>query len=332
MSETEYAHAKTSYEKDHGPGSWLNRDFTTPAKPKQAAQPAADGQPQAADQGGDGDAEPGEVTINADGKAIDSKTGRFVPKSAFLRVKGELGEYKGKTETLTTELIKARERLSIFNEASQPAAQQQAKAEAPKPVDPKEDIFGAFNYALHKINELQTQLENANKGVTETQQTIERNAVHSYAKNDADAFAAKTSDFHDALTHVSKVIEKAALRAGADQESAQRAVVQQIGAMINASRAGNKSWASEVYEWAKEIGYAPKGAESDAQRKAREDIERINAAGAAAHSMRGAGGGGVGEQLTAGKLAGLSENEYFNTRKTYIAKNGVDAWNRLVNS
>jgi uncharacterized protein (DUF2147 family) len=339
VSESEYAHARTNYEKEHGPGSWLNRDFTAPTEQKPKNDPAPKPQGDSgtgagagrADEGGD--LEPGEVTINADGKAIDSKTGRFVPKSAFLRVKGELGAVKSEKDTLATELVKARERLSIFTETTQQPAAQQQKVEPPKPVDPKEDIFGAFNYLQHQYSELQKQLENANKGVTEAQQTIERNAVQSYAKSDADAFAAKTADFKDALAHVSTVIEKAAMRAGADAEGARQAVLQQIGAIINTSRSTGKSWASEVYEWAKEIGYQAKvNGETEAQRKAREDIERINAGGAAGHSLRGAGGGAVGEQLTAAKLAGMSEGEYFTTRKNYIAKHGLAAWEKLVNS
>jgi hypothetical protein len=343
MTENEYAHARSSYEKEHGAGSWLNRGIKPADKP-QTNDPAPKPTDGTNGTGGGagksdadaGDLEPGEVTINADGKAIDSKTGRFVPKSAFLRVKGEASELKGANQNLTSELIKARERLAIFTEATAaaPAGQQQQRTEPPKPVDPKEDIFGAFSYAMHQIGELQKQLEAANKGVTDTQQTIERNAVQSYARADAEAFAAKTADFNDALKHVSTAIEKMALRAGADAESAKKAVVQQLAAVIDANRKANKSWASEVYEYAKEIGYAPRGqqGETDAQRKAREDIERIDAGAAAGHSLRGAGGGGVGERLTAAKIAGLSEGEYFTTRKAYIAKNGKDAWDRLVNS
>jgi len=335
LSEGDYVRQRSDYEAKNGRGSWIQKVASeAPAAQQNAAAAPGEGEPPAAAQPGDDDLEPGEVTINADGKAIDSKTGRFVPKSAYLRVKGEVGELKGTTEQLRTQLIQAKERLSIYAEATTaPAAAAAPAKEAPKRVDPAEDLFAHNAYLEHTVGELQKRLEQIEGKTTATQQGLENRDLQQYAKSDAEAFAAKTPDFSAALQHVSAALEKAAVRFGATPEEAKTEAVKQIHAFINQNRGAKKSWASEAYDWAKEIGYAPKpagGGETAEQKAAREEVERINAGKAASTSLRGAGGNGVGEQVTREKLATMPEGEYFNTKRAYVAKHGVDGWNRLI--
>lgn len=337
MSEADYANQRSSYEKEHGSGSWLrhiNEAPADPAKPNGAAKPAeaktAAAQPTEATTD-DGEMEPGEITINADGKPIDTKTGRFVPKSVMLRYKGEAKEAKATIDTLRTQVIQARERLSLFEEATKP--KDEPKPEL-KPVDPKEDIFGAYEYVAKQLAALQEQLTNTTK-TTEAQLTETRN--RDAFVSDARRFAAQEPTFTEAFGFLRAQYDAELEAMGiADKDQRDARLTSELRNFVDGAIANKQSPAELLFKRAKARGYQPKPAqpqgESEAEKKAREEIERINAGKAASATLGGAGGGVIADKLDINKLASMPEGEYYETRKAFIAKHGQTAWNKLTNA
>lgn len=364
-SEADYARARKDYETKHGPGSWVRRlapdeqpEAEAKSEPEKVVKAPAE---KAAEAKGDektksaakdekaaklegDDAEPGEITINADGKAIDPKSGRFVPKSAYLRVKGDLTETRTSAEKLKSDLIAARERLSIFTEATEQetrAKETKPAIEPQKPVDPKEDIFGAYEFMAKKVQELAERLEKT--GAT-TAQSVERIAVENYTRNDAESFVKANPDFNEALGHALNVFERLEAASGvSDEGQRKKNTVAKLRDLIEDSRKMGQSWASRVYAIAKEVGYQKKeeqkpnpatpnpiDASKEAEKAAREQIDRINGAAGASQSLRGTGNGGVEPELTRDRVLAMGESEYASTRKAYISKHGRDKWERMV--
>jgi glutaredoxin 2 len=337
-SEADYSHARDEHIKQHGPGSWeryISGLSETAEKPKEQTTPAkANGvdHPEIKDD----DAEPGEITINSDGKPVDAKTGRFVPKAAYLRkaeeVKtktAEVNEYRGKTENLLSEVVKLKERLSLLTEVANLEKKGTQTNDQPAIIDPKEDLIGAFDALMKKVAELE---KGPQKDVQEVKAQLEARELRDWTMSDARSFAAKTPDFQQAMAHAVAVQEAAQVALGLSAEEAKAAVQEQLRGLIADAKKNGKSWAERVYAYAKVVGYAKAAepGESEAEKAARAEIERINNGQAASASLRGAGGNGVGEVLTREKVAMMDENEYANTRRSYIAKHGAGAWEKFM--
>lgn len=342
LSEADYAHQRKEFEDKNGPGSWLKNlnevmpepEEPSEQKPNKEAKPETPAEkPNGEAKNEDGEAIDGEITINADGKPIDTKTGRFVPRSAFLRVKGEAGELKQTKETLTAELIRARERLSIFEEATK-AKDDKPADEPAEPVDPQDDIFGAYAFMANKVKELEGKLDSSTKTTAETlAETRNKDAFLS----DARAFSVKEPTFVEAFTFLKEQYgaELEAIGVESKDERDTR-ITNDLRAFVSDALANKRSPAEMLYKLAIARGYQPKPAaeagESEAEKKAREEIERINAGKEASASLSGSGSPGVGEQLTRDKVATLPEGEYFSARAAYIAKHGKAAWEKLLNA
>lgn len=331
-SEADYTHARSEHIKQHGPGSWERyisglseqpketpAEKTTPAKANGVDHPEIK----------DDDAEPGEITINSDGKPVDAKTGRFVPKAAYLRKADEAKEYKGKSETMLTEVARLKERLTLLTEVMEAEKTPVTKTEAEQPIDPKEDLIGAMAQLAKQIEALkgdQTKVQN------ETRAQLEARDLRDWTMSDARSFATKTPDFQQAMAHAVAVQEAAQVALGLSAEDAKAAVQEQLRGLIAEAKKSGKSWAERVYAYAKVVGYAKpaESGESEAEKAARLEIERINNGQNASQSLRGAGGNGVGEALTREKVAMMDEGTYADTRRAYIAKHGAGAWEKFM--
>lgn len=330
LPEGEFAQHRSEYVKKHGDGSWDNYLNGLAAEPSKTdapvEKPAADAKTQAVADA-DGDAEPGEITIDEAGQARDKKTGQFVPKSAFLRVKGEVAEHKGAREQLTTQVIQLKERLALLAEASEVEGGA-TKAEPEKPIDPKDDLIGAVAQMMKKLDEIQN---GPAPEVKEIRARLEAQEMKDYILGDARAFAAKNPDFQGAYTHAVAVQEAAQIALGVDPAEAKAVVQAQLKALIAKAKQDGVSWAERVQKYAETVGYKKANTENEAEKAAQAEIDRINAGKGASQSLRGSGTGGVGETLTRAKVADMGEGEYASTRRSYIAKHGQAAWDRFMN-
>lgn len=279
------------------------------------AQPGAD------------DAVDGEITLGGDGQARDAKTGRFVPHQAYQRVKDRNKELSDQANSLAEKVIRQNERMAIYTELSQPAAEKVQQPQAEREIDPTEDIFGAFEQLKKKNAELLAKVE---KTATETQAQFESRALREYVEADATRFAKATPDFQEALRHAITVQDAIETRMGnADPAKRQEAINEGLRNVIATARKANKSWAEMVYDIAKAYGYQPKtqgsiGTQPNAEAAA--EIERINRGQQAAVTLSGSGSNPAAETMTLVKLADLPEREFMATRDQYIARNGPKAW------
>ncbi|MGD9724510.1 MAG: hypothetical protein AB7U76_24995 [Pirellulales bacterium] len=269
--------------------------------------------------------EDGEITIDANGNAKDTKTGRFVPKSAFLRVKGEAKELKGETAKLREALIQSRERLAILTEANAPAQKAPEVDLADEPdIDPEEDIFAAYKQQQRRLAKMQEALK------TNEQRTTAQQMQSAFIQ-DVQSFTAKSPDFTQAFAHL--VAQRhAALEALGVEDKAQRDTMIQTEArdLVNETIKAGKSPAERIYKLASAMGYKAAAPKTDALTKAAEQIERLENGQRQTVSLKGAGGGGVQEQLTAAKYASMGDDEALAARASYIAKHGEGAWRRLL--
>lgn len=288
---------------------------SAPAPEAKTAAPSEAPAPEAGD-----DAEPGEIEISADGTARDTKTGRFVPKSAYLRVRDEAKSYRDQASRYRDAAIQARERLALYAEAVGDTGK---KAE-PEPPKPEEDIFAAYEYQSKRLKALETKIAETE------QQTQSRQAI----ENDMRSFYNREPGFIDAYAFLKAQADKdLTLRGVADP--AQRASIIDAEArnlMIEALRNG-RSGAEMLYGMAKNRGWAPQPAVDPtavAAAKTAAEIAKINEARQSGASLRGAGSPGVPDVLTTERIGNMSEAEYSRTRTDYIAKNGRAAWNKLI--
>ncbi|MDO9381839.1 MAG: hypothetical protein Q7T86_03155 [Hyphomicrobiaceae bacterium] len=298
-----------------------------------AAEPAPSSAPaqQQAPAANDDDLDVDTIEIGEDGIARNKTNGRYVPHSYAQRLKTERNETREKLNAISAELIRARERNAIFNEyAPQKPANEQV-IEPRKPVDPTEDIFGAFTYLQE---ELKAAKEEIAKTSSETKAQFEARATNEYYQQDLARFTQAKPDFEKALQHATMVQDKILQARGvADPAKRQEMIVGEIQDLIKDGYANKKSWAETVYTMAEAFGYQgaqPEPPKPAVDPNAAAEIERINKGKAASQTLRGSGSSGGVEQLTVERLVQMSDSDFGNARKEYIAKHGRAAWGKLM--
>lgn len=329
MPEAEYTHHRTEYTKQHGEGAWdryISGDQGQVESSRVEQKPAVAQKQEA--QPGEEEAEDGEIVIDEQGAHREKKSGRFVPKSAYLRVKGEASEAKKASDTMLRELVASKERLALLIEATQPAKAVE-QVEAATPIDPKEDLLGAFNQLVKKIDELQN---TSTKTATETKAALDARALQDWTMNDARSFSSKTPDFKAAFDHAVSIQEAAQVALGLDEADAKAAVQAQLKALIADAKKAGKSWSERVYNYAKLVGYKPQVQNPAPNQQAVDEIARINNGQNASQTLRGSGSSGGIEPMTRDRVAVLPEAEYLAHRASYIKKNGQAAWDKFMSS
>jgi hypothetical protein len=272
--------------------------------------------------------EPGEITINADGKPVDKATGRFVPHSAYMRVKGEAKEAKTQSDTLVRSVVQLQEKLANLLEPQQQQTQQAKPDVAP---DPEEDVFGAIKWALKKMADVETRLT---KTSTETNATLENTDMRERFVADAQKFTTKEPAFAQAYQHVIDGLHKELEVEGmTDAAERGRMIAENIRDRAVRLMKANKSPAEAIWAIAQSRGFQAKPAVDPAKEKeeqSRAEIDRLNKTKEATASLSGAGAGGGLEGLTLQKLASLTGDAYGEQRRAYIGKHGESAWRKLI--
>lgn len=243
-------------------------------------------------------------------------------KGQFVR-HAKFNQERERRKALEQDLAKEREararideRLRIFAEASQRAAPKPAEpqAEAPKVIDPKEDIFGAYE-------QMKAELEALKGGFTQqTEQTRAREqgeqVLNSY-KQDAQRFAQAEPSFPDAYNHLYRSRALELQHAGmTDQHEIMAAIARDEFEIATQAIRQGVSPAQRIYEIAKARGFAPKAPEPAADPKPVADTAAEKATRAQAgqngpgRSLSSVGGKPAGSMPTVEELANMSEDEF----------------------
>jgi hypothetical protein len=337
LSGDAYSTAKQEFIAANGEHAWRSMMSQGLAPPPSEPAPAKNGEAKPNGANGHDKAEDGEagedeggITINAEGKAINKATGRYIPQSAYLRVKGEAKEAKSQNDVLVKSVVQLQEKLATILERG--ASPQTTQANEPeKEIDPSEDIFGAFNQLSKKLKALETKGTEAHK---ETSAQIEAREMRDRFVSDAQRFTSREASFPQAYQYLMESLHTELAAEGvSDEKERASQIAENIRDRATRLLKQGKSPAETIFAIAKARGFAAKPANdpnAEKEAKAKAELERINATKSATHTLNGAGGTGGMEGLTLQKLASLTGEDYSSARRAFISKHGEAAWRQMI--
>lgn len=293
--------------------------------PQPAPTPQSEPQQQAApDDDDDFDLDGDEA---ADAPARDPKTGKFVPKSAYLRVKETAKQTKAEAQQYREHLIAAKERLAILTEAANPQPKTDPKeldlADAPD-IDPEVDIFGALKQAHARLARVQQQVKRQETVTAEerTQQVFQE---------DISRFEKQEPEFRNAFAYLVQQRQAELEALGWDKAERERMLAQEAREVVQTALNSNKSAAETIFRIATARGFVKKAAAApNALQEAAQQIERLENGRKASASLRGAGEGGASDGFNLNAYLNAGEAESIAMRDAYIRKNGRAAWDKIL--
>ena len=323
-----------------------------PAAPPTSLEKALD--PYAPEGGNDVD--DSSVVIDAEGRARDAQTGRYVPLKA-LREERDLHK-QTRAKLQETEKLNARveERLSLLQELlaadEKPDTAAPAENLAPPPeeefVDPETDIFKSAKQMqeyIKKQREYQKKLEEKLAGTEQaTRQQFEAMQADQAIRSDLTAHVARNPNFLPAYNHLRQTRDKALEALGyADPAAREAQIAREERGLAADALKNKKSYAETIYNLSLAYGYqppAPTPAPAPAAPApapapavdpvAAAKIEALrNNKERAGGSLTGAGGSAA-EGLTVQQLANMSETDFMNLAAKLGGKGRLDALLRGV--
>lgn len=294
--------------------------------------------------------DPDLVTVDDKGVAR-AKDGRFVKSVPYERLSKEVARRKAAEDQLLAAretVARADERLKMATETTERRVEEK-KPEA-APPDPEVDILAYAKWQAEQIKQLQEQVKTSSTATSERLAETDRQRTY-----ESDVQRVKNAkpeeggrpDYADAYRHLmvararQLMLSNPAAFSTASGEPNIPAIKSQLSederAIRDSALAAKRSPAEMIYQNAVLFGYTQREpAKNDPQTPdksaALAEIEAINKGASASQTMRGVGtaGGVGGDQLTKSKLASMTETQYGEARKAYIAKHGRAAWMSLV--
>ena len=300
----------------------------------------------------DEDYEPGAVTVDQEGRIRDAKTGKYVPHQALHAEREKNKELRAELEKRRETEARAEERLAMLTQIVegqqklyQEGQDKQDQPEEEQEIDPKIDIFAAFEQLKKQNNALRDQL---NETRTNTNKQYSQIQMAERYRQDATKFASDHSDFFEAYRYLLDT-RKAELEVLGYSD--QNAIAAQIAAEERAlvqnelSKPGGTP-AKKIYDLARAKGYrkpepkpdptpAPPPVEAAPAKPKEESAPKpANAAeklkniqnGAQAHASLSGHGGTPSEGLSIRQLADMSDEKFLE----FAAKIGKDKLDKLL--
>lgn len=264
---------------------------------------------------------------DADAPARDPKTGKFVPRSAYLRVKETAKTARNEAQTYRESLIAAKERLAILTEATAPPKQAAAEldlADGPD-IDPEQDIFG---YA----KQMKARFEKTQAMIAQMQRSTQEDRTNSAFVADMNRFKAAEPAFGDAFAYLVQQRHAEMEALGIDDKAERDRLLKEEArdVVAEALRAG-KSPAERLFKLATARGFRKTTAAApNALAEAAKQIEQLENGRRASASLRGAGEGGMSEGFSIQEYLNSSEADGIRMREAYIAKHGPAAWRKVI--
>lgn len=279
------------------------------------------------------------VVIDAEGRARDAKTGKYVPVQALHRERDMHKQTRADLQATKEQNARVEERLAILNEilhaaddkpAVVPAAIEERPALA-EPLDPEKDIFAwakqQQDFAQKQADYIKKLEDKVNGTEQLTREQIAGMQADAAIRSDVTAFYAKTPDFLAAYNHLRNTRDNALKALGFNDENARKQQIEhEEKALASNAIKTKKSYASMLYDLAKAYGYTgpvlppspapavvqqPAAPQSPATNQAAAaKIESIrNGKDAASPTLNGSGGSAA-EGLTVSQLANMSEAQF----------------------
>lgn len=251
--------------------------------------------------------DPEELDPDNDDPAPEAKDKKpkLVPHQALHQERETRKKFEQQFRQSEIERVRLAERLNVFDQLRQHAAQPEPIA----PPDPDTDPVGALKYTQQQLAHFQQQEQQ--RVAYERQQSQESAQIAqidgSYRSAWQD-FSARLPDAMDGYNHFVKGLDGyfQALGVPAGDQRNQMIAQEERRITMAALQAGANP-AEVIYNLAKSQGYTAKAAKVPAE-KASEDIARRQKALPAARSM--SGGQATGGDATASSLADMSDDEF----------------------
>ena len=283
---------------------------STPAPDEPAKEPAG----KVEDAPKTEDMEPGEIRINAEGKAVDAK-GRYVPHQALHSERERRKSVEKERDTLRSKFDAWSDVILKQQKADAEAASPAAKTADPvKLIDPEQDIFGAVRQMHELLGKTQGDIRQAQEQTT--QQITETRLAQTF-RDDAVRFTAATPDFGNAFAFLeaSRKAELTDVYGITDDKAIAEDIRDQARAIVMAAIARGKSPAETLYSMAKSRGYvkqeaakAAPGKSDNGKTPAQEAVERIAEGQEKGVTLSGVGGSPA-PALTIDQFLAMSESE-----------------------
>jgi hypothetical protein len=248
-------------------------------------------------------------------QARDEK-GKFVPHGAFHEERERRKAVEKELTDLREKYARGDERLRLLTEAAraQTAAPAPAAAEPPKVIDPKEDIFGAYDQLKAELEALKGGVQ---KTAEETRQEREFTAVRNDYVADLNRFQAQEPAFADAFRFIAQTRAAELKLLGHPEEQIPQLLGQEELHLAVQARQRGVSPAEMLFAVAKARGFAPKAAEpapapapaAPAETPAQK-AERVAAGQAGPGKSLSAAGGAPAGEVTLEMLGAMSEAEF----------------------
>jgi len=260
-------------------------------------------EPQQQDDDGDN-----EIFIDENGRVKDRTTGRFVPHAALHKERTRRQE----VERQYTEEVRQRAlvegKIQALNQALG-LDKQQTQQEAEQPIDPEEDIFGAFKQQKQVLEALQRQLEEQRNAQT---QASEFTQLQNAYVSDAVRFNQQAPDFPDAYKFVKNQLHSELESQGfTDANQREAYIKQQELELVRNAFGTQQSPAQIIYNLAKSRGYQGAAPKAPTQSNAAaQKVQTIRAVQEQSASLAGRGQNSEAG-LTYEQLADMSDDEMF---------------------
>lgn len=205
------------------------------------------------------DVEPGEVTIDADGKIRDARTGKYVPHQAFHAERVRRQALESEIKARDEKLARAEERLTMMTQIMEGQRQAQQPAQTPTQpepevdIDPEKDLFGAFKQLMERNKKLNDELASTKQMTTE--QVAQMQMVDRY-RQDITRFSGENADFFDAYRHLTNTRRAELKVLGFTDDTVGNQMAAEERALAMKAMKDGRSAAQMMYELAKAKGYA----------------------------------------------------------------------------
>lgn len=208
---------------------------------------------------GEDEFEPGEVTVDAEGKLRDAKTGKYVPHQALHAERVKHKETREEAQKLREENARAQERLNLLTqimEGSQNLQNNGVQDQQPQEehdIDPEQDIFGAYAQLKKRHDSLASTVTEIKNQTTQQSQEMK---INDSFRQDVVRFAQAQPDFTEAWRYLIDSRKNELQEMGFTN---QQAIDAQLGEeqkmMVRKAYKDGKSPASVFYNMARHRGW-----------------------------------------------------------------------------
>ncbi|MGB1215603.1 MAG: hypothetical protein ACPG4X_19690 [Pikeienuella sp.] len=252
---------------------------------------------------------------DGDDKQDDDGKSKFVPHQALHAEREEHKKTRSELDGFREKWAALEERQRVFQELQQ----QQNTEEPAKPIDPDEDIFGAFKQQQEELAAIKAQIAERDQSAQQMQQSQSiENLVWGAWNESVEQFKAETPDYEDAARWL------------ADYRDNQLKGYATIDARYNSQQARNEhlngelrniviestrqgvSPAQAVYDLAKSYGFTGEKTEmpEDQINGATEKLEKLEKAQQSNKTVGQGHGGGAAGEITPEAIAAMSDTEF----------------------